>query len=182
MPPLDVLMLFLWIGFVLVGSLTGSVRQLLLLVAIFAAAVLAGTLYAYAARALLYIFVSTMTLEAAEGFLLLVLFFVFLAVIYILISSTWKETRPVSKRAHLYDALLGGLLGVACGLMFVVVLYATLAFATMNPWPSGDATRITLQDQVNRSVVQVVLAEKLPVAYIVLRPFFPRGIPGFPVA
>jgi hypothetical protein len=61
------------------------------------------------------------------------------------------------------------------------VLYAGFWFATANKWPNVDSTRITLQDQVRNSVLQPVLETRVPVAYIVLRPFLPRGMPGFPV-
>jgi hypothetical protein len=174
-------MLFFWLGFILIGALTGSIRQILLLVAIVASAILSGSLYEYAAVAGVTVIGMGYTQPVMEGYMLLLLFLVLLLALYGTMSLSWKETRPVSRRARGYDSLLGALLGVASGLLFVVVMYAGLWFATANRWPNLDATRITLQDQVRNSVLQPVLETRLPVAYIVLRPFLPRGIPGFPV-
>jgi len=181
MPPIDVLMILFWLGFVLVGTLSGSIRQLLLLLSLFAAAVIAGTTNSYAGAALHMVAGDTYSQQVSEGYMMFFLFLLCSVVFFYVLSSTWKETRPLGRNAHVYDTVLGGLLGVACGLLFVVAMYASLAFATQNPWPNSDSTRVTLAGQVSQSVLQPAIEEKIPAIYSVLRPFFPRGIPGFPV-
>jgi hypothetical protein len=114
--------------------------------------------------------------------MLCLLFPVLALLFYLGLASVWRETRPAGSAARRVDTVVGGLIGLFNGLLFTVAVYAALAFAAQSRWPTADNARLALLDQVHRSALQPALLEKLPVAYIALRPWFPRGLPGFPAA
>src|SRR4051794_5498927 len=180
-PALDILMILVWLGFILLGALSGTVRQVLMLVALYAASIMAGTLYSFIAGAIKLAAGQMVTQQLLESVLLIVLFVVIAVLFYLGLTSVYSDTRPVGRSARLADTVLGSLLGVAAGMLCVVALYGALAFLVQPRWPTSQLTRDTLLDQVNSSVLQPVLADKLPVAYVALRPWFPRGLPGFPI-
>ena len=52
MTALDVLMILAWLGLIVVGALSGTIRQVLLLVALYSATIVAGIGHPYVAAAL----------------------------------------------------------------------------------------------------------------------------------
>jgi hypothetical protein len=76
--------------------------------------------------------------------------------------------------------VFGGILGLVSGILFAVAFYAALAFTVQATWPTEQTTRRELLDEVNSSVLQPALSNQLPMVYAAYRPWFPRGLPGFP--
>ena len=182
MPALDFLMLAVWLGLIVVGALTGAIRQVLLLVAMYASTIVAGAGNSYEGAALKSVFGNSLSRELLDSYMLLLTFLVGTILLYWGFISVYPETRPIERNPRLADAAVGGLLGLPIGLLFVVVMFAALALLVRAPWPGGDLTRNNLQDQVSTSVLQPLLAQKLPFAYTAVRPWLPRGLPGLPNA
>src|SRR6266545_5412770 len=138
MPALDILMILVWLGFINLGALSGTVRQVLLLVALYAASIMAGTLYAFVAGAIRMAAGQYLTQQMLESVLLLVLFVVIGIIFYLGFTSVYTDTRPVSSSARLADTIVGGLLGIVTGMLCVVALYGALAFLVQPRWPTNQ--------------------------------------------
>src|SRR5579883_3219569 len=125
MPALDVLMIIIWLGMVFFGGTTGFLRQVLLLVAIYAAAILAGVGHPYLTSALgmLRLGVSN---DLLNSYMFFFLFILVIGLLYVGFVSAFPETRPVAQGAHLVDSAAGSLLGALTGLMLIVGLYAAV--------------------------------------------------------
>ena len=182
MTALDSLMVLLWVGFVILGAVTGTIRQVLLFVAIYAATVLAGSAYSFLTDALQIIVSSAVNREALEGASLLALFILTTVLLYWGLGSVFVETRPAGQTARRVDKAGGGVLGLWNGLIFVVALFALLANVVQPHWPALELSRLEVLDQVHKSILQPALEAKLPLAYILLRPWLPQVLPGFPTS
>jgi uncharacterized membrane protein required for colicin V production len=179
MPALDSLMLFLLLGFIIYGFLTGVVRQVLLLVSIYGAAVAAGTGYPLMAQAIRQILVDAPK-DLTESISLFFLFPLIAIGLYIGFGSVFSDTRPASASGRRLDRIVGAVAGAFAWLLFFIAFYASLTFFTLPRWPVEDTTRLTLRDQVSRSALQRAVERQVPVAYLIFRPWMPRGLPGFP--
>jgi len=180
MTALDVLMILAWLGLIVVGALSGAIRQVLLLVALYSATIVAGVGHPFVAAALSTVLGKSVSRELLEGYMLLLIFLGCTILLYWGFISVYPETRPADPASRRIDTLAGGLLGVPIGLLFVVVIYASLALLVKPPWPGAELAHDSLLDQVQTSVLQPVLAQKLPFAYTAVRPWLPPGLPGLP--
>jgi uncharacterized membrane protein required for colicin V production len=180
MPPLDYLMIIIVLAFVIYGVLVGVVRQLLLLISIYGAAVLAGTGYTPVVGAVKLIIGDSLPGAFLNGLAMMLIFLLAIVLLYIGLGSVFTDTRLAGARARKLDTVFGGLLGLVSGALFAVAFYATLAFIVQASWPTEQTTRHELLDEVNSSVLQPAMANQLPFLYSSLRPWFPRGLPGFP--
>ncbi len=180
MPALDSLLVMVVVGLVVLGALVGSIRQLLFVVSVYGAAMIAGQSHPYLAIGVKAIVGEMATIPVLEGASLMVLFLLGTALLYWGLNSVFPDTRPTSERARRLDRVFGGILGLVGGLLFVAAFYAALGFLVQSRWPSGDITRLSLRDQVEHSVLQPAVAMQTPIVYVVLKPWFPRGLRGFP--
>src|SRR4051812_4748397 len=148
MPTLDVLMMVIWLGMIVFGGTNGFLRQVLLLAAIYAAAILAGVGHPYLSKAFQVLAIKGMSEDLINGLLFFLLLVLVTGLHYFGLVSAFPETRPSSgrvgasplthgpqstavlaggsgspSRARLLDTAGGVLLGVVTGLLFIVGLY-----------------------------------------------------------
>src|SRR3954464_11377185 len=110
MPALDSLMLFLLLGFIIYGFLTGVVRQVLLIVSVYGAAVAAGTGYPLMASAIRQVLVNAPK-DLTESLSLCFLCPVIALGLYVGFGSVFSDTRPASISARRIDHVVGAIAG-----------------------------------------------------------------------
>ena len=168
--PLDILFAILWAGLVGWGLQTGAVRQLGMLVGVYAAALAAGTLYRPGGAALAMAFgrENLAQLEFAAYVSLFVIVFVVIGVII------WRA-YPASRMSRGFgtDNVLGATLAAVWGVLFLIAVLTVLRFYAAVPWRGEETT----QQGVLR---QVQLSQVAPVLEVVASPLWQAMAPWFP--
>ena len=171
--PLDFSLVILWAALVAWGASSGVVRQLILTIGVYAAAVLAGSLYQPAAAAA-SAGLGRNTLPQLELGAYVGLFFLMLVLIWIAARTAYPHTHLSGRRGTArLDRLLGALLGAVWGAMLLIALVTMLRLYVATPWPGQEETQRTVGTQLQ-------LAQLPPVLELVLAPLWQIMTPWFP--
>ena len=174
--PLDVLFAIVWAAIVGWGLQTGALRQLGMLIGVFAAAVLAG----WAERSLgqsvalpfgpssppiLHFVAYVATFVAAFG------------LVFTLVRRA-SATRPRSRSGRNFglDNVLGAALGAVWGVMLLIVLLTMLRFFVVVPWRGQETAQQNVLRQIQTSHAAPVLEEAAAPVWGVLAQWFPSGV------
>jgi uncharacterized membrane protein required for colicin V production len=167
---LDILFVIVWAGIVSWGLQTGIVRQIGMLIGVYAAALLSGSVYKQGGRALAFVFGPD--LQPRLEFVVYVLFFV---VVFGLIAASLWRTYPASRFSRLFgtENLVGAALGAVWGALFLIALLTILRFYVAVPWRGQETT----QQGIHR---QIRLSQVAPVLEVVAAPLWQVMVPWFP--
>jgi uncharacterized membrane protein required for colicin V production len=167
---LDILFAVMWAGIVGWGLQTGIVRQLGMLVGIYASALLAGTLYRQGGNSLALAFgrENLPQLEFAAYVGLLVIVF---AVIGLIIWRAYPASRI--SRGFGTDNILGAAMGAIWGILLLIAVLTVLRFYAAVPWRGEETTQQSIMRQVQ-------LSQVAPVLQVVASPLWQAMVPWFP--
>ena len=168
--PIDILFVVLWAAIVGWGLQTGIIRQIGMLVGVYGAAILAGSLYRSASLALALAF-GREYLPLLEFGAYVAIFAVTFGVIGVLIWRAYPLSRI--SRGFGTDNALGAALGAVWGIMLLIELLTILRFYAAVPWREQEVTQ--------RSVLgQIQLSQVAPVLEVVTSPLWQAMVPWFP--
>jgi hypothetical protein len=168
--PIDLLFVIIWAGIVGWGLQTGIVRQLGMLVGVYGAALVSGSLYRQGGAALALAF--GRELQPQLEFAAYVALFI---VIFGLIGLVIWRAYPASRinRGFGTDNVLGAALAAAWGVLFLIAVLTIMRFYAAVPWRGQEAS----QQGVVR---QVQLSQAAPMLEVVAAPLWEAMVPWFP--
>jgi uncharacterized membrane protein required for colicin V production len=169
--PLDVVFAIVWAGVIGWGLRTGLVRQIGMLVGMYGAAVVSGTLYRQVGRALANAFgedsLPQLEFLAYAGVLL-----VAFGAIAVLIWRAYPRTRLGRSFGvdNLGGALVAGVWGV---LLLIGVLTSARFFAVVPGWRDQVATQQRVGEQIEVAQMPAVLEVVTAPLWQMMTPWFP---------
>ena len=171
--PLDVLFAIVWAGIVGWGLQTGVIRQLGMLVGVYGAALLAGSVYKQGGQVL--------SLAFGRNGLPLLEFFAYVGIfvgVFVLIGLLIWRAYPLSRLSRGFGAenVLGAGLAAVWGVMLLIVLLVMLRFFAAVPWREQETAQRGVQGQVQTSQVAPVLQVVTSPLWNVLAPWFPDAV------
>src|SRR5579859_34163 len=172
---LDILFAVVWAGIIGWGLQTGLLRQLGMLVGVYGAAIVAGSLYHTGGQALATAF-GPEILPRLEFTAYVALFVVAFAVIGLVIWRAYPMSR-LSRRFGL-DNVLGGVVATIWGVLFLIAVVTILRFYAVVPWREQDATQLAVVRQIQLSQVAVVLELVAAPLWQAMVPWFPAQVPA----
>jgi uncharacterized membrane protein required for colicin V production len=172
--PLDVLFAIIWACVVGWGLQSGIVRQAGMLVGIYGAAVLAGTLYRPAGQVLAYAFG-----DPLRPVLELVAYIILFALTFLLVGLVIWRAYPRSRirREFGFDNVLGAVIGAVWGVLLLIALLTMLRFYVVTPFQPASQGQQTSQQDIRR---QIQLSQVAPVLEVVASPLWQLMAPWFP--
>ncbi|MDQ6671155.1 MAG: CvpA family protein [Chloroflexota bacterium] len=152
--PLDVLFAAVWAGIIGWGLQTGVVRQLGMLVGVYAAAIVSGTLYRPGGQAL----VTAFGRESLPVFEFIAYLVLFVATLLVIGAIVW-QAYPMSRLGRRFgaDNVLGGLVAAFWGVLLLIGVLTIVRFYAVVPWHEQEATQQRVQRQIQSSQISVVL-------------------------
>jgi uncharacterized membrane protein required for colicin V production len=172
---LDILFAVLWAGIVGWGLQTGLVRQLGMLVGVYGAALLAGSLYRQGGAAMAMAFgrENLPQLEFAA-------YVAILAVVFVVIGLLIWRAYPASRMSRGFgaDNALGATLGAIWGVLLLIAVLTVLRFYAVVPWEGQETTQQGVLRQVQLSQVAPVLEVVVSPLWQVMAPWFPAPVPA----
>ena len=163
----------LWAGLVGWGLQTGIVRQLGMLVGVYAAALTAGTLYRQGGAALGLAF-GRENLPQLEFAAYVGLFLIVFAVIGVIIWRAYPASRM--SRGFGTDNILGASLAAIWGVLFLIAVLTVLRFYAAVPWRGEETTQQSILRQVQLSQVAPMLQVVASPLWQVMAPWFPAPV------
>jgi len=155
MTGLDVLVGLTFLGICVGAVVRGLLRQLMSLLVLFFATVIAGVLYPYGALALAVIGEQAPTL--ADGVAFLLLFAFFTVILELILKASFPDTRL--PRLGVFDHVLALAPGVLCALVVSALLLTTLGHAARQPWGTLiPGVRVALARAYRHSALKPYLA------------------------
>jgi uncharacterized membrane protein required for colicin V production len=170
---LDILFAVLWAGIIGWGLQTGMLRQLGMLVGVYGAAILAGSLYHASGQALGTAF-GNESLPQFEFVTYLVLFVVAFFVIGLVIWRAYPMSR-LSRRFSM-DNVLGGVVATLWGVLLLIALITILRFYAVVPWHGQEPTQQSVLRQIQSSQLGPVLQVVAAPLWQVMVPWFPTPV------
>jgi uncharacterized membrane protein required for colicin V production len=171
--PLDFLFAILWAGIVGWGLQTGFVRQLGMLVAVYGAALLSGSLYRQAGQALALAF-------GREGLAIFefVGYVSLFAVTFVVIGLIIWRTYPASRIGRHFgtENVLGAAVAGIWGVLFLIALLTILRYYMVVPWRDQEISQRSVLGQVQLSQVAPVLQVVASPLWQIMAPWFPAPV------
>jgi uncharacterized membrane protein required for colicin V production len=171
--PLDILFAVLWAGIVGWGLSAGVVRQIGMFVAVYGAALLAGSVYRNAGQALSLAFgiENRPQLEFIGYVALFVIAVIGIGVI------VWRA-YPGSRLSRTFgaDNMFGAVLAAVWGALLLIGLLTILRFYAVVPWREQEQTQIGVLRQVQLSQVAPVLQVVAAPLWQIMTPWFPAQV------
>jgi uncharacterized membrane protein required for colicin V production len=172
--PLDFLLVVVWAGLVGWGLQTGLVRQIGMLVGVYAAAVLAASLYRPLGQLVSMAF-GRDTLQQAEFVSYVLIFVLVFGLVGVLIWRAYPRSR-LSRNFGL-DNLAGAALGAIWGALLLIAVLTMLRFYAVTPWRGQEPTQQGVVSQVAGSELAPVLELVLSPLWQLMTPWFPAVVP-----
>jgi uncharacterized membrane protein required for colicin V production len=171
--PLDILFAIVWAGIVGWGLQTGIVRQIGMLVGVYGAALVSGSIYRQGGQALALVFGPD--LEPQLEFAAYVAFFV---IIFALIGLILWRSYPASRFSRRFgmDSVVGAAIGAVCGALFLIALLTIMRFYEVVPWRGQETTQQAVALQIQLSQVAPVLEVVASPLWQAMAPWFPRPV------
>jgi hypothetical protein len=173
--PLDILFAILWAGIVGWGLQTGFVRQLGMLVAVYGAALLSGSVYRQAGLAISLAFGR----EGLPIFEFVGYVFVFIVVFGIVGLIIWRS-YPASRIGRHFgtENVLGAAVAGVWGVLFLIAILTILRFYAVVPWRDQETSQRGVLGQVQRAQVAPVLEVVAAPLWQIMVPWFPTQVPA----
>jgi uncharacterized membrane protein required for colicin V production len=168
--PLDILFAILWAGIVGWGLSTGLVRQIGMLVGVYGAALLAGSLYRNVGQGLSLAFGPEVRLQL-DFVSYVSLFVITFALIVVVVWRAYPGSRISRKFGS--DNVFGAVVGAVWGALFLIALLTILRYYVVVPWRDQEASQSGILRQVQ-------LSQAAPVLEIVVAPLWQIMAPWFP--
>jgi uncharacterized membrane protein required for colicin V production len=167
---LDILFAVLWAAIVGWGLQTGIVRQIGMLVGVYGAALVSGSLYRQGGAALALAF-GNENLQRLE-FLAYVGLFV---LVFLLVAVLTFRAHPSSRfnRGFGTDNVLGAALGAIWGVLLLIALLTMLRYYAVVPWLGQETTQQGVLHEIQ-------LSQVAPVLEVVAAPLWQAMVPWFP--
>lgn len=171
--PLDIFFALLWAAIVGWGLSAGLVRQLGMLVGVYGAALLAGSLYRQGGQALAMAFGNEIrpVLEFGAYVALFVVAFLVIGL------SVWRA-YPGSRISRRFgtDNLLGAVVGAVWGVLLLIALLTIMRFYAAVPWRGQETSQAGVLRQVQLSQVAPVLEVVGAPLWQIMAPWFPTPV------
>src|SRR5919108_3498852 len=147
--PLDVLFAVVWACIVGWGLQSGLVRQLGMLIGVYAAAIMAGSLYRPAGRALAYAFG-----DEARAVLEFIAYIGLFVLIFGLVGLIIWRAYPLSRirRDFGFDNVLGATIAAVWGVLLLIAVLTMLRYYVVTPLRSAGQGQDVTQQDVRRQV------------------------------
>jgi hypothetical protein len=171
--PLDVLFSVLWAAIVGWGLQTGFVRQVGMLVAVYGAALLAGSTYGSLGQGLALAF-GRDALPLLEFGAYVAAFTVTFALIGLLIQRAYPLSRL--GRGFGTENLFGAVVAAVWGILFLIALLTILRYYAVVPWREQESTQSSVLRQIQLSQVAPVLEVVTAPLWQVMTPWFPAPV------
>jgi uncharacterized membrane protein required for colicin V production len=171
--PLDFLFAIVWAAIIGWGLQTGVVRQLGMLVGVYAAALLSGSVYRQAGNGLATAFGRDI-LPQLEWVAYVALFIIVFALIGLLIWRAYPASR--FGRGFGTENVLGAALGAVWGVLFLIAVLTILRFYAVVPWKGEESSQQGIAHQVQLSQVAPVLELVATPLWQVMSPWFPAPV------
>src|SRR5579859_3616141 len=136
--PLDILFAVLWAAIVGWGLSAGVVRQIGMLVAVYGAQLLAGSLYKAGGRAI-SLALGTENLPLLEFSAYVALFVVAFGLIALVSWRAYPGSRITRKFGT--DNILGAVIGAVWGVLLLIALLTIMRYYTALPWHDQETDR-----------------------------------------
>jgi uncharacterized membrane protein required for colicin V production len=173
--PLDILFAIVWAGIVGWGLQTGIIRQLGMLVGVYGAALLSGTIYRAGGAALAQAFgpENLPLLEFAAYVGLFVLAFTLIGLLI------WRA-YPLSRLSRHFGAenVFGAGLAAVWGVLLLIALLTILRYYAAVPWRDQETTQLSVLGQIQTSQVAPVLEVVAAPLWHLMAPWFPTRVPA----
>jgi len=171
--PLDIMFVVLWAAIIGWGLQAGIVRMFGMLVGVYGAALLAGSIYRPAGQALTQAFGRGMLpqLEFAG-------YVGTFAITFLVVALLMWRAYPSSRisRGFGSDSLLGGVLGAIWGILLLIALLTILRYYVAIPWPDQERTQQTVRGQIQGSQVAPALQVVTAPLWQMMSPWFPAPV------
>jgi uncharacterized membrane protein required for colicin V production len=163
----------LWAGIVGWGLQTGVVRQLGMLIGVYGAALLAGSVYRSVGQAMALAF-GRENQPLLEFAAYVATFVVAFGVIGLVL---WRA-YPISRLGQLFgtENVLGAAIGAVWGVLLLIVLLTMLRYFTVVPWREQEVSQRNVIGQIRSSQVAPVLEVVASPLWQVLVPWFPERV------
>jgi len=168
--PLDILFAVLWASIVGWGLQTGIVRQIGMLIGVYGAALVGGSVYRQGGSALA-LAVGREWLPQLELIAYVAIFFVIFGLIGLLIWRAYPASR--FNRGFGMENVVGAALGAVWGVLFLIAVLTMLRFYAAVPWKGQEASQQGI-------VHQIQLSQVAPVLQVVAAPLWQVMVPWFP--
>ncbi|HEY0581189.1 MAG TPA: CvpA family protein [Chloroflexota bacterium] len=171
--PLDVLFAVVWAAIVGWGLQTGVIRQIGMLVGVYGATLLAGSLYRPLGQAMALAFgrgaLPLLELAAYVG-----IFVITFTVIGLIL---WRA-YPLSRLSRQFgtENLLGAAVAAIWGVLFLIALLTILRYYAVVPWRDQEATQHSVLSQIQLSQVAPVLEVVAAPLWQLMAPWFPAPV------
>ena len=152
--PLDILLAVLWAAIVGWGLQAGVVRMLGMLVGVYGAALLAGSLYRPAGLAMSQAFGRGILPQLEFGGYV-GMFVITSVVVGLLMWRAYPSSR--FNRAFGVESVLGAALGGIWGVLLLIEVLTVLRYYMVVPWPDQETTQLSVRRQIQASQVAPVL-------------------------
>ena len=172
--PLDFLLIVLWAALVGWGLRTGVVRQIGMLVGVYAAVVLAASLYRPLGQFGSMAF-GREALQAAEFVSYVLMFLLVFGLVGVLIWRAYPRSRLSPKFG--LDNVAGAAVGAVWGALLLIAVLTILRFYAATPWRGQEATQQGVVRQVAGSQLAPVLEVVLSPLWQIMTPWFPAVVP-----
>jgi hypothetical protein len=170
---LDILFAVIWAGIVGWGLQTGVVRQIGMLIAVYAAALLSGSIYRQGGAALSLAFGPAL-LPQLEFFAYLGVFILVFGLIGLLIWRAYPASR--FKRGFGTENVLGAAIGAVWGILLLIALLTILRYYGAVPWRGQEVSQQGIVHQIQLSQVAPVLEVVASPLWQVMAPWFPAPV------
>ncbi|MGI9149423.1 MAG: CvpA family protein [Chloroflexota bacterium] len=171
--PLDVLFAVVWAGIIGWGIQTGLLRQVGMLIGVYGATVVSGSVYHAGGQALATAFgrESLSQLEFIAYLALFVLTFFGLGLVI------WRA-YPMSRLSRRFgtDNVLGAGAAMIWGVLLLIAVLTTLRFYAVVPWREQEATQRRVLGQIQSSQVAPVLQLAAAPLWQLMAPWFPAPV------
>src|SRR5574341_756288 len=168
----DLLILILLTLGVAIGYAPGVVRQIMGIAALYIATILAAQYFFVVAGWIRFVFTNA-PIRIANALAFFIILSATLALINYLAADAYSSTRL--EMFPLLDSFGGGTLGLATTFISIIVALPVLAFATSEPLPFLEPTRLLIAQGLEASRFVPLFASLKPALLNVLAPWLPGG-------
>jgi hypothetical protein len=171
--PLDILFSVLWAAIVGWGLQAGVIRQVGMLVTVYGAAILSGSVYRQAGQTLSLAFGKD-NQPVLEFVGYVSLFVITFGVLGLLIWRAYPSSRM--NREFGIENVLGGALAALWGVLFLIAVLTMLRYYTTLALPDKEVSQLTIRGQIQSSQVAPVLEVVAAPLWQLMAPWFPTPV------
>ncbi|MDE3091233.1 MAG: CvpA family protein, partial [Chloroflexota bacterium] len=174
---LDFLIFFLIIAGMAIGYAQGLLRQVIGLAALYIGAVLGAQYFSVIGDWIrMFSFQSASSSRFLNAFSFFVILILVSSIINWLAYDAYRSTKL--RIFPLVDQLGGTVVGLATAMIALSLVLPVLAFATNEPWPWSESTRLFVIGGLQSSRLIVIFDEFKPLLLNALAPWLPAGLPA----